>query len=183
MKLKLLASALLSIGLLGWAQEQAKPDVEPVTVILVRHAEKAKSVEKPRDPELSEAGQKRAQSLAKLLKNAGVTRVYTSEFTRTKMTTAPLCGELKLMGEVIPAGEMDKQVEVLKGLEPGTVAVVCGHSNTVPGLVAKLGGQAKNLVDHPRYGPMLRDEEYGRIFVVTLPGVKGSKPSTLELSY
>jgi phosphohistidine phosphatase SixA len=189
MKSRLLASLLLSIFTLGLAaglQDPAtpeKPGVEPITVIVVRHAEKAKSVDNPRDPELSEAGRKRAVDLAKLFEHAGVTHTFSSEFTRTKMTTAPLSAAFKLKGEVVPAGDTDQQVEMLKKLEPGSVAVVCGHSNTVPGIVAKLGGKAENLVDHPRYGPMLHDHEYGRIFVVTIPGVKGSKPSTIELRY
>ncbi len=185
MKFRLLISALLSLGLLGAVQEKqsAQTAVEPITVILVRHAEKEADPENPRDPLLSEVGSKRAESLAELLGHADVSHLFSSEFQRTKLTLAPLAAKHKLMAQVIPAGDGAKQIAELKELAPGSVAVVAGHSNTVPALVAGLGGQAKNLVDHPRYGKMLKDSEYGRVFVVTLPGVKGSKPSTIELRY
>ncbi len=186
MKSRLLASVLLFLipfGLAAGFQEPDQSPVQPVTVIVVRHAEKSKSGDNPRDPQLSEAGVKRATSLAKLLAHAGVTDVFSSEFVRTQSTVAPLAKALELKPQVVSAGKMEQQVELLKKLAPGSVAVVCGHSNTVPGLVAKLGGKAENLVEHPRYGPMLGDDEYGRVFVVTIPAGKGSKPATLELRY
>jgi len=45
------------------------------TIFIVRHAEKTGGD----DPELSEAGRARAESLATVLKDAGITAIYNSE--------------------------------------------------------------------------------------------------------
>jgi len=42
------------------------------------------------DTPLSKAGEARAQLLARLLKDAGVTAIYTSQFQRTIKTAEPL---------------------------------------------------------------------------------------------
>lgn len=157
------------------------------TVILVRHAETAQSTKTTRDPELSEAGKERAESLARLLSGAGVGRLFSSEFQRTQATLAPLAERRGLEVETIPAGEPEKLVSILRGLPAGMVAVIAGHSNTVPGLVHRLGGRVEDLVEDERYGPMLRSSEYDRLFVVQLPLVQGATEgggvATLELRY
>lgn len=183
MKFRLLASALLSLGLIGALQEPAKKKVEPITVIVLRHAETTESTAKVRDPELSEAGERRAAELATLFGEAEVSHIFSSEYKRTRATVLPLAEQLELEVNVISAAKEKEQLAALKKLKPGNVAVICGHSNTVPGIVAKLGGQVKGLVDHPKYGKMLKGTEFGRIFVVTIPGVRGTKVKTLELRY
>ena len=59
-----------------------------VTVIVTRHAEKAESP--AADPELSPAGQRRAQLLAWMLASAGLNAIYSSEARRTRDTAQPL---------------------------------------------------------------------------------------------
>ncbi len=71
----------------------------------------------------------------------------------------------------------------LRALPPGTVAVVAGHSNTVPALVEGLGGEIDGLVDTPPYGEILGDDEYDRLFMVTLPAGKGTAVKAVELRY
>ena len=56
------------------------------TIFLVRHAEKKTGD----DPDLTKAGHARAESLAKMLKDADITAIYTSEVKRTQQTAAPL---------------------------------------------------------------------------------------------
>ena len=63
------------------------------TIFIVRHAEKAESG--GTDPDLSEPGKARAESLANILKDAGITAIYTTEFKRTQETAAPLA---KILG-------------------------------------------------------------------------------------
>ena len=96
MKLRLvLALALLCVS----ASVQAAP-----TIFLVRHAEKASGpfVDK-KDPPLSRAGQARALSLARLLRDTPFTAVYVTDLQRTQQTVAPLLRQRRLSPTVLPA--------------------------------------------------------------------------------
>jgi len=156
---------------------------KPVTVFLVRHAETAESTLTQRDPALSAEGTQRARDLARLLSKAGVTHLFASEYARTGSTLAPLAAAAGLEVEVIAAREQGRQVEALRALAPGSIAVVCGHSNTVPGLVAALGGQARELAGDPRSGPTLPHDAYDRLFVLTLPAGEGALAQSIELRF
>ena len=92
--------------------------VEPVSVFLVRHAEKA--ADDPQDPQLSVNGKQRASELARILSNAGVTHLFSSQFRRTKSTLQPLAE--KTGGEIviIRAQPSADQVEALRDLPPGS---------------------------------------------------------------
>ena len=176
---------LLGAGLRG-ASPQTSAAVEarqPVTVIFVRHAEKDTSSATNRDPGLTEEGAARAEALARLVGKAGVTHLFASEFTRTKATLAPLAKGLSLDVKEIPAQQGGRMLAALRALPPGAVAVVAGHSNTVPALVEGLGGEIEGLVDTPPYGEILADDEYDRLFLVTLPAGKETTVKTIELRY
>jgi len=150
----------------------------PVTVFLLRHAEPAAT--KP-DPDLAPAGQRRAEALAALLGRSGVTHLYASELQRTRQTLGPLARRTGVEVQVVPARAGAQQLQVLRALPAGSVAVVCGHSNTVPRLVEGLGGQVHELVDHPDYGPIMAHTSFDRLFVVVRAGSGSSQ--TLELRY
>src|SRR5262245_3459043 len=84
-------------------------------VILVRHAELAgAAMAPPQDVPLSDAGQARAARLASLLKDAGITAIYTTEFLRTQQTAAPLAQALQLAITEIPKGTPDSLVARLR---------------------------------------------------------------------
>jgi len=178
--------ALLSCLPFAFSQEGAPAvpaiRLEPRTVILVRHAEKSGDGD-AQDPELSPEGQERAQALARLLARAGATRLFASEFRRTRDTLAPLAERCKLAIEARPAGELDAlAVELVSG-EPGSVSVVCGHSNTIPALAARLGAPLSGVGDGPN-GPALDEAEYDRLFVLHLPpNGTAVRPTVLELRY
>ena len=154
-----------------------------VTVVLVRHAETSASTRSGGDPELSDAGRERAEALAKLLSKAGVTHLFSSEYRRTRETLAPLAKKIGQAVAEIPARESDRQVAALAELPAGSVAVVAGHSNTVPTLLAALGGRARELHEHERYGKVLGHEEYDRLFLVLRGPDAEAEMQTLELRY
>jgi phosphohistidine phosphatase SixA len=147
---------------------------QPVSVFLVRHAETAASTRQVRDPELSEEGRLRAHELARLLSQAGVTHLFASEFVRTGATLAPLAEQLGLEVRIVPAAESEQQVQALRALPAGSVAVLAGHSNTVPELVVALGGELAEPIEH---------EQYQRVFLVTLPRHADGAPKAIELRY
>src|SRR5882672_5663247 len=72
------------------------------TVIIVRHAEKNIEPNNP-DPDLSPAGQARAQDLVRMFSAAGVNAIYATEYKRTQQTVKPLADSLGLPVAVIDA--------------------------------------------------------------------------------
>lgn len=140
----------------------------PRTVILLRHAEKESAPADPRDPALSAAGTARAQELARLLGACGADSLFSSELKRTSATLAPLSADLSLPIETVPAGKPTELLARLDALPPGSVAIVCGHSNTVPQVAQLLGVELTGLVT-AQGTAMLADDSYDRIFLVTRP--------------
>src|SRR6267154_5258496 len=74
---------------------------QPV-VVIVRHAEKATNG--GNDPDLSSAGRARAEALARILKDSGITAIFTSEFKRTQETAAPTA----ISSHVTPGGRSER---------------------------------------------------------------------------
>jgi len=72
----------------------AQDEFKPITVFLIRHAEREQ--EPKQDPPLSKDGIARSQALARLLGSAGVKAILTSQYTRTKQTAEPLATKLGL---------------------------------------------------------------------------------------
>lgn len=156
---------------------------DPVTVVLVRHAETAGSTSEPgADPPLSEAGRARAEALARELAGNRVTHLFASEALRSRESLAPLAAARKLEPKTIPAREVDKLVSALRALPPGSFAVVAGHSNTVPKLAEALGGKMSGLVDDPRHGALIPHDDYSRMVLLVLGGA-GAPASTIEMRY
>ncbi len=127
---------------------------EAQMVIVVRHAERADggaaapgaTMAGANDPELSAAGKARAQALAAMLKDAGVTAIYTTEYRRTKDTAAPLAEALKITPEVVTSRDQAALIAKIKANTKGAVLVV-GHSNTVPAVIKALGGADVTVAD------------------------------------
>src|SRR5882672_9651372 len=70
------------------------------TVILIRHAEKNIEPNNP-DPDLSPAGQTRAQELARMFSATGVNAIYATQYKRTQQTVKPLADSLGVPVTVI----------------------------------------------------------------------------------
>lgn len=137
----LLVLATAALALAAAARPRASPTdaaPPPAVVFLVRHAEKAPAP--PKDPALTEVGATRALALRDLLADAGVTHLFASEFVRTQATVAPLAQRLGKEVVVFGAARPEELLAQLRALPAGAVAVVAGHSNTIPALVRALGG-------------------------------------------
>jgi broad specificity phosphatase PhoE len=140
-------------------------DAGPV-IFVVRHAEKASA--SGSDPELSAAGQKRAEALARILKDSQIAAVFVTEFKRTQQTAAPTARAAHLSPTVLPAGDIPGLVAKLRALN-GNVLVV-GHGNTIPDLMKALG------ITTPVTIP---EDDYTEIFLVSL----ADPPQLLRLHY
>jgi phosphohistidine phosphatase SixA len=117
---------------------------QPPLVIFVRHAEKAAAPAD--DPPLTEAGIARASALVDALGGAGVKAIITTEFKRTKDTAEPLAQKLGITPQVVAArgvagpAHITAVANAIRQHTSGTIVVV-GHSNTVPAIIAALGGE------------------------------------------
>lgn len=160
MRIAILLFSLLSCGVASAAAQ---------TVILVRHAEKAQVP--GNDPPLSEVGTARAQALQAALQHANVQHVIVTSRRRTTLTAAAVIAAQHLQPVVIPYGDGDSAqvaavAAAVRRIPAGDAVLVVGHSNTVPPIIAALGG--------PRM-PDLCDASYSTIFVLEL----GSSPMRL----
>ncbi len=147
-----LAIALLAalVPTTAWAQ------TDDVVVFLVRHAEK---IDDSRDPDLSEEGTERAVLLARMLGDAGITHIHSTDYKRTQETAAPLARALALEIHSYDPRDLPGLASRLRDT-PGRHLVV-GHSNTTPGAVEALGGDPVSPID---------EAEYDRLYIVTPMG-------------
>jgi len=123
------------------------------TVLLVRHAD----IDLPPssdDPPLNELGRHRAELLARIVAEAGVTAIVTSVFRRTKQTAQPLAS-LTQLHPVVAGPDL---ADHIRAGSLGEVVLVVGHSNTVPALVEELGGTPSPI----------GEREFDNLFVVTV---------------
>src|SRR6266853_4395297 len=135
-------------------------------VVIVRHAEKAANGGK--DLDLSAAGRERAEALARILKDSGITAIFTSEFKRTQETAAPTATSVHVTPTVVAAKDTAGLVAKLHQLNGN--ALVVGHGDTIPNIIQALG------IDRPINIP---DEDYSELLIVTL----GDKPQLFRLHY
>ncbi len=163
-RLVLLLLLLLSLATSPFAaRAQEKPS--EALIFLVRHAERAE--DGTDDPHLSAPGRERAGLLADLLRDAGITRIHTTDLHRTRETAAPLALRLGIEPEIYDAADLSAVAARLLAA-PGRHLVV-GHSNTTPELVRALGGEAGSSIETMEYDRLyLLVPEQGGIRTVLL---------------
>src|SRR5437899_11921715 len=138
---------------------------EPV-IVIVRHAEKASNG--GNGPDLYPAGRVQAEALARILKDSGITAIFTSEFKRTQETAAPTATSIGVVATVVAAKDTAALVAKLHQLNGN--ALVVGHGDTIPNIIKSLG------INSPINIP---DEDYSELLIVTV----GDKPHLFRLHY
>jgi broad specificity phosphatase PhoE len=149
----------------------ADAPVRPTIVILVRHAEKN---EHPPggDAGLTTRGIVRAQTLVRVLQDAGVSAVFASQYGRARLTAAPLASALGDSVHVYDANDLAALARKIQDEYAGRTVVVVGHGDSIPLTITALGGP-----------PLAKGEgvDYDRLFVLTIaPGVE---PRLVRLRY
>lgn len=147
--LRLFALALLALGS-ACATAPADPTPEPVYFVM-RHLHTPKG---ERDPDLTEEGRRQAALLADRLAPERVAAIHVSDYRRTRQTAAPLAARLGLTPIVYdPADTLGLVARVRAGPKP---VLIVGHSNTVPEIVAQLGGTRPAPLVHADFGDLWR---------------------------
>jgi phosphohistidine phosphatase SixA len=178
---RLIVAAAL-VALLPAAVRASAEATDNRAIFLVRHAERADDPPEDQakqpamaagltgaDPELSAIGLARARRLAEMLRHAGVRRIFTTEYRRTRQTAEPLASAVNVEIAGVPSKDVPGLVEKLKASTG--VSLVVGHSNTIPDILKALG--VAETVRIP-------DDEYDNLFLV-IP--RDAAPQLLKLKY
>lgn len=141
----------------------ATPEEEPeraMVAFVLRHAEAAGGTS---DPSLSPLGRDRAARLGLMLRSVGAQRVLHTATARSRETAVEI-GRVLRVG--VGSYDMHDPGPVTgRMLERGGVWVIVGHSNTVPDLVRRLGGDTG--LD------LLPEATYDQLFMVLRAGGGG----------
>jgi phosphohistidine phosphatase SixA len=138
-------------------------------IYVVRHAER---LDQSPDSPLSTDGVGRSYRLRDLLRQAGVTHIFTSELRRTIDTAKPLADALRVTPQQLPGPDVSTLASRLASLGPRDRALVVGHSNTVPQLLRAL------KIDAPI---TIADADYDNLFIVV--SSKDPAPVLLRLKF
>jgi broad specificity phosphatase PhoE len=167
------ATLMLALGGPSCTCQGPIPEVEPVTVYVVRHAEKQPVPDDApdslkKDPPLSRDGQLRALGLADDLPISELDAVYLTNFERSRQTASGVLAVTGLEPIIYPPKDTAGLVARLRK-RTGEQVLVVGHSNTIPPLLQQLG-----VVEDVK----IPEDQYGDLWVVT---VTGDGPATLEV--
>ena len=138
----LIALLLATIGCTTVDQPSSRPNI-----YVMRHLH---TPEGATDPDLTEEGRRYARLLVEKLRRDPPDVIYVSRTNRAEQTAGPLAAHLQLTPKIYnPADTPGLVASVLQ--EPGTILIV-GHSNTVPEIIDRLGGQRPPPLVHANFG-------------------------------
>jgi len=141
------------------------------TVILIRHAEKVIDSNNP-DVDLSPAGQERAQELVRMFADSGINAIYATQYRRTQETVKPLADHLGLPVTMINSTATGELVRQIHSDHRGQTILVSGHNNTVPEIIAALGG--------PQL-PVIPETQFDNLYIVTV--YRTGKAKLVQMKY
>ncbi len=148
-------AALLLFAAAGCATTAPEPAAPSWYVM--RHLQKADG----RDPALSEEGARNAERVASRFGDDRPAAIYVSTTRRARETAAPLAARLGLTVKEYDLSDTPGLVARARA-EPGTVLIV-GHSNTVPEIVAQLGGARPADLAETDFGDIFRVRRDGTV--------------------
>ncbi|MTI22011.1 hypothetical protein E1176_13345 [Fulvivirga sp. RKSG066] len=157
---------LVSLILLSGCSTTAQ---EITTIILVRHAEKAK--DQGSDPALTDEGVARSAELARVLKDMDIDHIYSTPFVRTRETVRYLAEAKNIEVKEYNPSKLDEVMELVND-NRGKTLLFSGHSNTTPTVLNKLVGEE-------RY-QQLDDSDYDNLYIVTYLNANQVKVVSLE---
>jgi phosphohistidine phosphatase SixA len=146
------------------ASVEVKTDAEITVYYLIRHAEKDTLDPNEENPQLTDKGRKRAEKWAEIFKNIKFDAVYSTDFTRTRLTATPSAKANNL--DIILYKPNSINIDTFKSETKGKTILIVGHSNSTPKFV-------NDLLDEKIY-EQLDESVYGNLYIVTTIGSKAS---------
>ena len=133
----------------------------PKAVYLFRHAEK-QIIKGEDNPELTRAGFSRSNLLAQSMADITPGLIYSSEYTRTQQTVAPLAKQWS--SDIIIKTAKDPEAQVEAALSNcNQHVIIAGHSNTIPNLISLFGVMEEITIE---------DNQYGDLFIIEWENAK-----------
>lgn len=151
-------SGLLVIALLALAGCATMAPPAPPATYVMRHLNTPAG---ERDPDLLPEGARVAALLPAWFEHerARPVAIYVSDYKRTRQTAGPLAARLGLQLTLYDPADTPALIARVRA-EPGPVLIV-GHSNTVPDIVAALGGTRPAPLVHEDFGDIWRVQSGG----------------------
>lgn len=127
-------------------------------IFVVRHADRTAG------DDLTPAGLARAETLKRVLGGAGIKRIYSTNFVRTKKTAKPLADSLGITTTIYATNAA--LIPIIKSTGEGLRHLVVGHSDTVVDFITSCGCSAPSALTGG-----LPVSQYDNLFVVLLKKV------------
>lgn len=119
----------------------------PPDIYVMRHLDTPKGAT---DPDLTQDGQRAAEALVDWFKRGRPGVIYVSRPKRSQQTAAPLARRLGLTPVIYDPADTPALIAAVTK-ETRTILIV-GHSNTVPDIIERLGGQRPAPLVHEDFG-------------------------------
>jgi len=132
------ASALFLIFNAFTFESLDNSEIEPTTLIIVRHAEKNNETD---TTTLTPQGYQRADRLAQWLKNVDLAAIYTTPYVRMKLTATPTSMQKNLPLQEYAPKEMGEIARIIS-TNAGKNVLVVGHGNFIHEIVNHYCGSA-----------------------------------------
>jgi broad specificity phosphatase PhoE len=161
MKKLVLAFSVLFISLNSYSQEIT-------TYYFIRHAEKLRIDKTDRNPNLNDEGLKRAEAWKEVFSAISFDAVYSTDYSRTKLTAKPTADSKNL--PILLYRPDNMYSEAFQNNTKGKTVLVVGHSNTTNVFANKVLGEEKY--------DEINDSNNSNLYIVT---VIDGKPSAILL--
>lgn len=152
-------TALIGLFLLTSHVKGQGGDFDTKTIIyLVRHAEK----DTGKNPILTANGMQRSGELMRILADKHIRRIYVTQFRRSQLTADSFSRVMHIDTVHYTADTTGNDLvsKINEKKDWGKTILVVGHSNTIPGLIRKLGVEYYIVKELP-------DMEFDNLFMIT----------------
>jgi len=129
---------------------------------LIRHAEKVRVDPENKDPELNEAGQKRAIVWQEYFADLEISKIFSTNYNRTLQTVLPFSRSSELEINIYSPSSINYE-DFLETTSGDNVLIV-GHSNTIPSFV-------NGLIKEETY-PDIEDSNNSNLYIVSKCGAE-----------
>lgn len=120
-----------------------------VPIYVVRHFDTPAG---ERDPDLLPQGVARAEALARWFRGKRLCGILVTQYKRTRQTAAPTATGRGIAMRTYDAADLAGVVAQARA--SACPVLIVGHSNTVPDIVAQLGGVRPAPLSHPDFGDL-----------------------------